>query len=63
MFVVDCCVNRTVWCFTTRGMTSVGQEEIVTVLETLPDEHAPPRDIFVHLNNVYEDASKGKPVT
>lgn len=40
-------------------MTSVGQEEIVIVLEVLPDEDSPPRDIFVHLNNVYEDASKG----
>lgn len=60
---LDCCVNRTVWCFTTRGMTSVGQEEIVIVLESLPEENTPPRDIFVHLNNVFEDASKGNVIT
>jgi len=56
---VDCCVNRVVWCFTTQGMASVGQEELVIILETAPDDAAPPRDIFIHLNNVYEDASKG----
>ncbi|XP_052774199.1 LOW QUALITY PROTEIN: zinc finger FYVE domain-containing protein 9-like [Mya arenaria] len=56
---LDCCVNRTVWCFTTKGMTSVGQEEIAIVLECLPEEDTPPRDIFVHLNNVFEEANKG----
>ena len=40
-------------------MTTVGQEEIVIVLETLPDETTIPRDIFTHLNTVYQDASKG----
>ncbi|XP_053395265.1 uncharacterized protein LOC128555782 isoform X2 [Mercenaria mercenaria] len=60
---LDCCVNRTVWCFTTRGMTSVGQEEIVIVLESLPEENTPPKDVFVHLNNVFEDASKGNVIT
>jgi len=40
-------------------MSSVGQEEIVTVLEVLPGEEIPPKDIFVHINGVYEDASKG----
>ncbi|KAL4236306.1 Zinc finger FYVE domain-containing protein 9 [Mactra antiquata] len=60
---LDCCVNRTVWCFTTRGMSSVGQEEIVIILECLSEELSPPKDIFLHLNNVFEDASRGNVIT
>ena len=56
---VDCCVNHIVWCFTTQGMVSVGQEEIVTALEVSPDETTVPRDIFTHLYTLYEEASKG----
>lgn len=56
---VNCCVNRTCWCFSTIGMSSVGQDEIVIILECLPDETTIPRDIFSHLNTVYKEASKG----
>ncbi|XP_052257346.1 uncharacterized protein LOC127862314 isoform X2 [Dreissena polymorpha] len=59
---LDCCVNRTVWCFATRGMSSVGQEEIAIILECNPEEHSPPLDIFKHLNNVFEEASKGNEI-
>lgn len=58
-FAVDCCVNHVVWCFTTQGMVSVGQEEIVTALEVSPDEATVPRDIFTHLYSIYEEAGKG----
>ncbi|KAL3868060.1 hypothetical protein ACJMK2_040898 [Sinanodonta woodiana] len=60
---LDCCVNRVCWCFTSRGLCSVGQEEIVIVLEMLQEEKFPPRDIFCHFNNIFEDASKGNTVT
>nr|KAG5713953.1 hypothetical protein BaRGS_020281 [Batillaria attramentaria] len=60
---LDCCVNRVVWCFTTRGMITVGQEELVMVLETLPDEDTIPRDIFCHFSTVYDEAGKGNTVT
>ena len=56
---VDCCVNRVCWCFSTKGMCTVGQDEVVIVLECLPDEKVVPRDIFCHLNSVYDEASKG----
>ena len=52
-------MNHVVWCFTTQGMCTVGQEEIVTALEVSPDESTVPRDIFTHLFNVYEEAGKG----
>lgn len=40
-------------------MCTVNQAEIVYVLECLPDEKEVPRDIFTHLNSVYEEASRG----
>ena len=52
-------MDRVVWCFSTRGMVTSGQEELVIVLETLPDEDTMPRDIFCHFSTVYEEASKG----
>ena len=58
-FPVNCCVNRTCWCFATKGMATAGQDEIVIVLECLPDEKMLPRDIFTHLQTVYDEASKG----
>ncbi|XP_074641262.1 uncharacterized protein LOC141899011 [Tubulanus polymorphus] len=60
---LDCCVGRICWCFTTRGMCTVGQDEIVIVLECLPEEKTIPRDVFCHLNTVYEEASKGNTVS
>jgi len=40
-------------------MSTVGQDDIVIVLECLPDEKTIPRDIFCHMGTVYEEASKG----
>ena len=59
ILAVDCCVNRVCWCFTTRGMCTVGQDEIVVILEHLPEEDTIPMDIFRHLYHVYEEAGKG----
>ncbi|KAJ9579080.1 hypothetical protein L9F63_024811, partial [Diploptera punctata] len=55
---LDCCVNRTCWCFSTSGMNCVGQDELVVILECLPDEPTIPKDIFKHINNIYQDASR-----
>jgi len=41
-------------------MSCVGQDEIVIILECLPDESTVPKDIFRHLNTLYQDASRGK---
>lgn len=57
--VVDCCVNRLCWCFTTKGLCTVGQDEIVILLECLPDEKTVPVDILRHLHVIYEMASHG----
>lgn len=44
--------------FTTQGMHLVGQDEIVILLE-LDSSNQLPKDIFIHLNEIYRDADKG----
>ncbi|CAH1776117.1 unnamed protein product [Owenia fusiformis] len=60
---LSCCVKRTCWCFTTRGLCTVGQEELVVVLESQPNETKLPKDIFAYINTMYENASKGNTVS
>ncbi|XP_066297796.1 zinc finger FYVE domain-containing protein 16-like [Branchiostoma lanceolatum] len=59
---LSCCVNRLCWCFSTRGMHTVSQDEVVILLEAMPDDDVIPRDIFAHLQMVYEEAGKGNTV-
>ena len=48
-----------VWNFRTWGMTAVGQDEVVILLVKEPDEDLPPKDIFLHLQSLYEQAGRG----
>ncbi|XP_017781380.1 PREDICTED: zinc finger FYVE domain-containing protein 9 isoform X2 [Nicrophorus vespilloides] len=59
---MDCCVNKQAWCFSTEGLISVGQDEIVILLEYMEGERSVPKDVFYHLNNIYNDAVKGTTV-
>ncbi|XP_059146860.1 zinc finger FYVE domain-containing protein 9-like isoform X2 [Physella acuta] len=64
---MDCCVNRLCWYFVTRGMNTAGQSELVILLELTEEEMEstnllPPRDMFIHFQNVYEEALKGYPI-
>lgn len=56
--LVSCCINKSVINFTTQGMHLVGQDEIVILLE-LDSSNQLPKDIFIHLNEIYRDADKG----
>lgn len=60
---LHCCVDRVCWCFTSDGLSSVGQDEIVIILEMEPEESSVPKDIFIHLNTLYMEAAKGNTVT
>lgn len=40
-------------------MHHVGQDEIVILLE-MDDSNQLPRDLFLHLNDIFRDADKGK---
>lgn len=69
--LVKCCLNRTVINFTTCGMHHVGNDEIIILLEFEPpttkeaannSSSLIPRDIFVHLNDIYNNAEAGNPI-
>ncbi|XP_073812365.1 smad anchor for receptor activation [Musca autumnalis] len=67
---LKCCLNRTVINFTTCGMHHVGNDEIIILLEFEPPKSKEtastssliPRDIFVHLNEIYNNAEAGNPI-
>ena len=54
--------NKLCWNFATRGLTSVGQDEVVVLLEVQEDEQLPPREVFTMLQALYEQAGAGSPV-
>lgn len=58
--LVECCINKLAWCFATEGLINAGQDEIVIILECLEDEKTVPKDIFLHINSIYQEAVKGK---
>jgi len=60
---MECCVNRTCWCFTSQGLCTVGQDEVIVLLECLSEESSVPLDVFLHLSLLYDEASKGNTVT
>ncbi|KAG0722476.1 Zinc finger FYVE domain-containing protein 9 [Chionoecetes opilio] len=60
---VECCVGVEVWNLATRGLCTVGQEELVVLLEVAPGETHPPRDLFAFFNTVYQQANQGNLVT
>jgi hypothetical protein len=47
-------MGKFVWNFASRGLTSVGQDEIVILLEVEEEETLPPRDIFLLIQTIYE---------
>ncbi|KAG5261748.1 hypothetical protein AALO_G00287910 [Alosa alosa] len=52
--------ERRCWCVSSNGLRSVGQRELLFVLECLPEESALPRDLFNLISSVYQDAQRGK---
>ena len=52
-------MRQTCWSFSTKGLCTVGQDEVVVLLECLPDETVPPPDVFHHIAMLYEQASQG----
>lgn len=60
---MNCCINKLAWCFSTEGLITVGQDEVVYLLECLPEETSVPKDLFYHINSIYADALKGTTIT
>ncbi|XP_055693227.1 zinc finger FYVE domain-containing protein 9 [Lutzomyia longipalpis] len=59
---LTCCMNRTVFNFTTHGLRFVGQDEIIILLEMDSTEQVP-KDIFLHLCEIYSEADRGQTIT
>ena len=53
-------MNCTFLVFTSDGLCTVGQMEVVIVLDTLPSDTTIPLDIFRQYEYLYQNALKGK---
>lgn len=60
---LECCVGVEVWNMATRGLCTVGQEELVVLLEVAPGETKPPKCLFSYFTTVYQQANQGNLVT
>lgn len=60
---LDCCVNVECWTFVSQYLAPRGQDEIVIILQRLPNELCPPIDIFRLFVHIYESVSRGTPFT
>ena len=57
---VDCCMKETCWVICSKGMGCVGQDEIIFILTlTEPDDDQIPKEIFLQLHYIYQEAAKG----
>ena len=56
---VDCCTGSLCWCFTSNGLNTVSQDEIVFVLRCEQDENRIPRDVFYLFKMLYQHAAAG----
>jgi len=56
---VNCCVNKICWNITSKGLACVGQDEVILLVEVLPDETRIPKDLFMYINQLYFEAIKG----
>ncbi|KAG5318518.1 ZFYV9 protein, partial [Pseudoatta argentina] len=60
---LNCCVNKICWNVTSRGLACIGQDEIILLVEVLPDETRIPKDLLTYINHLYLEAIKGNTVT
>ena len=59
---LTCCGVGVVWCFVTRGLRHLGQEELCFLLKCDDDEEEdslPPMDLFVHIGLLAERVARG----
>ncbi|XP_066593560.1 zinc finger FYVE domain-containing protein 16 isoform X9 [Prorops nasuta] len=60
---VNCCVNKICWNFTSKGLACVGQDEVILLVEALPEETQLPKDLLMCINQIYLDAIKGNTIS
>lgn len=44
---------------TSRGLACIGQDEVILLVEVLPDETRIPKDLLIYINQLYLEAIKG----
>lgn len=44
---------------TSKGLACIGQDEVILLIEVLPDETRIPKDILIYINQLYLEAIKG----
>ena len=53
-------MKETCWVICSKGMGCVGQDEIIFILTlTEPDDDQIPKEIFLQLHYIYQEAAKG----
>ncbi|XP_077274270.1 smad anchor for receptor activation isoform X2 [Temnothorax americanus] len=60
---LNCCVNKICWNVTSRGLACIGQDEVILLVEVLPDETRIPKDLLIYINQLYFEAVKGNTMT
>ncbi|XP_066593554.1 zinc finger FYVE domain-containing protein 9 isoform X3 [Prorops nasuta] len=60
---LNCCVNKICWNFTSKGLACVGQDEVILLVEALPEETQLPKDLLMCINQIYLDAIKGNTIS
>ncbi|XP_011871950.1 PREDICTED: zinc finger FYVE domain-containing protein 9 isoform X2 [Vollenhovia emeryi] len=60
---LNCCVNKICWNVTSRGLACIGQDEVILLVEVLPDETRIPKDLLIYINQLYLEAIKGNTMT
>ncbi|XP_039312140.1 zinc finger FYVE domain-containing protein 16 isoform X2 [Solenopsis invicta] len=60
---LNCCVNKICWNVTSRGLACIGQDEVILLIEVLPDEIRIPKDLLMYINQLYLEAIKGNTMT
>ena len=60
---MDCCLKKRekneCWCFSSDGLNTVSQDEVVVVLRRKPGENKVPTDIFHYYKSLYKAAVNG----
>lgn len=55
---MTCCTNKTVINFATSGLLAARQDELLILLELNDDMTRLPKEVFLHLNEIYGRADK-----
>ncbi|XP_017793357.1 PREDICTED: zinc finger FYVE domain-containing protein 9-like isoform X2 [Habropoda laboriosa] len=63
ILTLNCCINKICWNVTSKGLDCVGQDEVIFLIEVLPDETRVPKDLLFFINQLYLEAIKGNIVS